>query len=153
MPGIANWDPLETPRVQLRDGCSILTVDCGNGVCCPLGSKCVAASGGGSSCAAGVSGLGSLTVPGLGSRKVFSIDCLCLVSYFQSRLSDVSTATAAPTQEASSTASSGSSSSGGQTGGQTGAYLGILGFEQTAIHDLTSSEIIGRFDRFQRRTR
>lgn len=68
MPGVMYWDPIETPKVQIRQDCSILTVDCGNGVCCPLGSECVAISGG-SSCAAGVSGLGSLTIPGIGSGE------------------------------------------------------------------------------------
>lgn len=69
MPGVMHWNPpVETPQVQARSDCSILTVDCGDGVCCPLGSECVAASGG-SSCAAGVSGLGSLTIPGIGSGE------------------------------------------------------------------------------------
>lgn len=73
--------PLEPAEVDLESRqagvCSLITpISCGNGVCCPLGSICVAAgTSGGTACAGAVPlpGIGTVTVPGLGTGAYISL--------------------------------------------------------------------------------
>lgn len=71
--GVEEWSPQVTdnPLLEKRSciGTLVAPIDCGNGVCCPLGSSCVESSNGVTNCRGGVQGLGTAEVPGLTVSK------------------------------------------------------------------------------------